>query len=647
MTDNNEYQSRVALYLRVSTDDQAEKFGIDLQRDALLGLIKSKGKLKNGSDTMKLAGEQYIYIDEGISGTTEMDERPAFARLKEDIIYSKENRPFDYVIVYKLDRFARRLKVLLNIVDFLEEYGIGFISATESIDTSTPFGRAMIGIIGVIAELELENIRARTQGGREAAKKQGTVEGAAAFGYTKDSDKRYVVLEEEAVVVRLIYDKFLIEKLTIQQIANFLTENGHQSPEASAITFHKKKGEIKKKNGIYFWRAEKVGQILCDEVYIGNYYYNKNDKNKKLPKDKWILSEHKHEAIIDPVTFNRSIELLKRYKFVKPKQNSLSHVYTLSGLLRCDSCKDEDGMVNWIGSRKEVEKGNQRFTYSYQCGRKNTAKNSVVCNTLPLPAEEIENYILNFVRKLLKNPKIVYDYQNKLKSVSSEIALIERERKHLQSILTALPQRKKNILAQHELGHVSTEELKERMEQLRVEEIQLRKSLSDLEYRQSQNSLSRGYIKTFELFEKKYQEALENTFTNRSEISALLRILIDSIVVYSRPVTEKDKIAGRKKSEQKIPYKIDVKFRLPQEVLLELINDRMGGTGWQTGYRDIDDEENDDDTSKGGGGGNSNGPENNQGFVVKSSELRPGWELNPPERFCRPLYNRFTTGSIW
>ena len=76
---------RVALYLRVSTEDQVEKYGLDAQRSAINGFIQSRGKLKDGvRDKMVFAGSNYEYVDE-ISGTTNISERPGFARLVEDL----------------------------------------------------------------------------------------------------------------------------------------------------------------------------------------------------------------------------------------------------------------------------------------------------------------------------------------------------------------------------------------------------------------------------------------------------------------------------------------------------------------------------------------------------------------------------------
>jgi site-specific DNA recombinase len=580
--DQNNIQTsplRVAFYLRVSSEDQAEKYGIPMQREALMGLVQARSRFKGEKESsMTLAGDNYIYVDEGISGTLPVDERPAFARLKDDIIRTPENRPFDVVMVYKLDRFARRLKILLNIVDLFDNCGVKFISAMENIDTSTPFGRAMMGIVGVIAELELETIKARMEGGKEEARKRGVFIGTAPFGYIKDQDFKLIATEEESKVVEMIFQLFTIQKMSPQSIASYLINCKHLSPEASAMALKKrKKGEVKKKNDSCFWRADKVKKILSDEVYIGKFYYHKNENGKKLSPDKWELSPHKHEAIIDLVTFDKAKRILKSMDKFRPKSVNFNHVYTLSGLLRCDACKGEEGkMMNWVGSRKEIEKGSGKFTYSYQCGRKNITKNSHICPTIPFPAHEIENYILDFIKKLLSNPETVYGYQQNLKSTKLETALLEKQRIRLQDLIEGLPARRKNILDQHTSGYINKNELDLAMNKLRVDELDYKKRLEETERKQSETSLSGNYIKVFDEFKEKYINSTDETFKDREETSRLLHMMIEDIIVYSRPVDSKDKIAGRRKKGQLIPCRIDIKFRLPQELLDDLIKAKGG-----------------------------------------------------------------------
>jgi DNA invertase Pin-like site-specific DNA recombinase len=108
MISNQLIPIRAAFYLRVSTDEQIEKYGLDLQRAAIEGVIKSKGQLDNGKPAMVLAGEQFIYKDEGISGTLPLDDRPGFLQMKEDIENATNGQTLRHRCGYRIDRFARR-----------------------------------------------------------------------------------------------------------------------------------------------------------------------------------------------------------------------------------------------------------------------------------------------------------------------------------------------------------------------------------------------------------------------------------------------------------------------------------------------------------------------------------------------------------
>ena len=124
--------TRAALYARVSTDDQRDRQTIDAQVTALRELAPHWD--------LEIVGE---YLDDGVSGTLPLEERPAGLRLADDARAGK----IDVVIFYKLDRLARSLRHFLNIVDFFEEIGVGLRSMTEmvsssrfEIKTDSPFG---------------------------------------------------------------------------------------------------------------------------------------------------------------------------------------------------------------------------------------------------------------------------------------------------------------------------------------------------------------------------------------------------------------------------------------------------------------------------------------------------------------------------
>jgi DNA invertase Pin-like site-specific DNA recombinase len=131
-------------YARVSTDDQSPA----LQLAAL-----------------KRAGCKTIFKDEGLSGATA--KRPALLRCL------KALRPGDMLTVWKLDRLGRSLRDLITMLDDLRARSVKLQSLTEAIDTTTPTGRAMWQMIGVLAELERSLIIERTQAGMKEARRRG------------------------------------------------------------------------------------------------------------------------------------------------------------------------------------------------------------------------------------------------------------------------------------------------------------------------------------------------------------------------------------------------------------------------------------------------------------------------------------------
>ncbi len=563
---------RVAFYVRVSTDEQAERYGVSLQIESLKGLIKSRGKLENGSDALIFAGDEYLYRDDGVSGTIPLDDRPAFARLKEDIVNAPEgNKPFDMVAVFKIDRFARKLKILLDVIDFFEAYDIKFISANESIDTSTPFGKAILGIIGVIAELELENIKLRTQAGREQAAKVGKAMGPSSpYGYIKNEEGRLIIFEPEAEMVRTIFGMFVEDKSTTQEIANWLKEHKHLSPAASAVYYGKRKKVQKKKNTNEFWRAEAVAVILKDERYIGTNYYNRYTKGKReRPKEEWKISDYRVPSIIDPLTFKKAQKLLAAQKHTRAVAKD-DHIYLLSGLLKCGDCFDRQrdiGEAHWIGWRKELHPGEKDFVHYYLCGRKNRSKSSILCNTLPLPAKEIEQFLLEESVKFLRDPKAVYAYQQKLLSTRKEIVALEKKQKYLTGLLNAIPNRQELVRQQHKEGIIDMERLKSDFSGLEEDRKRLRGELDEVERRIAQGTISASYLKATEVFAEKYKGVMGDFKNDRKGAAQLLHSLIDEVIIDSRPVRESDVVAGKKKADQKIPHELYVRLKLPFEMI--------------------------------------------------------------------------------
>lgn len=234
---------KACVYTRVSTDAQGEDGKVSLPEQERMGkaCIESKGW-------------QYIrtYEDNGYSGRT-MD-RPALRQMLADIKKGEINA----IVIFKLDRLSRKQRDTIAIIEdyFLNE-GVDLVSLHETLDTSSPWGRAMIGVLSSFNQLESENIAVRTAMGRYAtAREGGYAGGKPPLGY-KAVDGRLVVVPEEAEIVRLVF-ALRAEGMTLQGITSELNKRGYKS----------KKGNEFKHSAIQ--------TILNNEsTYRGNYKYGK------------------------------------------------------------------------------------------------------------------------------------------------------------------------------------------------------------------------------------------------------------------------------------------------------------------------------------------------------------------------------------
>jgi DNA invertase Pin-like site-specific DNA recombinase len=145
---------RCVLYARVSTNNGQQD--PDMQLCELREYAQHRG--------LQIVEE---YTDNGVSGSRES--RPSLNRLMADA----QQRKFDVLLVWKLDRFARSLKHLVNALAQFEALGVAFVSLRDNLDLTTPSGRLMFQIIGAMAEFERELIRERVKAGLKNAKTKG------------------------------------------------------------------------------------------------------------------------------------------------------------------------------------------------------------------------------------------------------------------------------------------------------------------------------------------------------------------------------------------------------------------------------------------------------------------------------------------
>ena len=239
---------KVAIYIRVSTEEQArEGYSMEVQREYLLDHAK------------RLGWEVYkIYADDE-SGY--ILNRPALNEMLKDA----KTKKFELIITYKLDRFSRKLKDLLNIVDGLESYGVAYKSATEPFDTTTSAGKLMFQQLGSFAEFERNRIKERVFPGMIKGVQQGNWQGArySPYGYYYNKEKKLLeVVPKEADIVKLIYTMYLANK-TSGQIGEYLYLKGYKTRSGGRFN------------------SPLVCGILKNLIYLGKLVWNQHHYDTK------------------------------------------------------------------------------------------------------------------------------------------------------------------------------------------------------------------------------------------------------------------------------------------------------------------------------------------------------------------------------
>lgn len=329
-----------AIYIRVSTDYQAEEgYSIDAQKEQLSAYCVSKGIKK-----------YEFYIDGGWSGSN--IDRPEMQRLIKDV----NNDKISHVIVYKLDRLSRSQKDTLYLIeDVFNTHDVTFVSMSETMDTSTPMGRLMLGILSAFAQLERENIRLRTRMGMKERVKSGLWMGGGRipFGYDYDKENGILVPNKDAEKVKQVY-KLYIEGKSPQEIANLL--------------------------GLKY---DKLAiQILTRKSNYGIIEYNGEEY------------QGKHEPIISKETYDLAMKCMLDRSQVRVNTSE----YLLTGLIYCGKCGAKMRYQKW------GNKGSKLVCYSQQKSKPYLVKDSN-CDQEKIWCDEVEDLVIKSIFEFASNYK--------------------------------------------------------------------------------------------------------------------------------------------------------------------------------------------------------------------------------------------------
>lgn len=405
------HKSTIACYCRVSTENQIENYSIDEQRERLEAFCRARGW-----------EQPEMFVDPGFSGGT-LD-RPALRSLLDDV---KSGR-FKTVVVYKLDRLSRSQKDTLYLIeDIFNRFDVSFVSVCENFDTGTPFGKAMIGILSVFAQLEKDQITERFTMGRIGRAKNGLFHGGgnAPTGYDY-IDGHLVINEFEALQVREIFDRFL---------------NGE--------SVHAIQRAINEKYGTHNAHT-KVCNILKNSVYIGRVKFG------------GVEYDGEHEPLISPEQFYEVQRLISEKSAANTHKTPFRACFLLSGLVCCGSC----------GARYH---GNHGY---YKCySRAKSDKRYIVdpsCKNPNILIAELDGFILAEIARITFDASKIIDRTCEKRNMTDEKRVFEER-------AAGLAEQQNRLLDLYSVSGISLDSAAEKLRELERERALLEKQIAAMD----------------------------------------------------------------------------------------------------------------------------------------------------------------------
>ena len=406
-------KQRCYIYTRVSTAIQVDGYSLDAQRDKLIKYAEYQ--------ELDIAHE---YSDQGKSGKS-VEGRPEFMQMLEDIKSEKDQ--VSYVLVFKLSRFGRNAADVLSSLQLMQDYGVNLVCVEDGIDSSKDAGKLMISVLSAVAEIERENIQIQTMEGRKQKAREGKWNGGLPpYGY-KLVNGLLMIEEEEAEIIRIIFDKYLNTSMGSIAITEYLNSHGY-------------KKKLRQNNTLDYFTENFISKVLDNAVYCGRITYGKRTMEKvigtrneyrQVRKDDYIDVKGIHEGIITEEEWAQVQIKRKSMAAYQPKTHSLEHEHILSGLLKCPKCGGP--MYGNVNRKKKKDGSSYKDYFFYRCQRRKVIDGKK-CDYKRQGSEElIDDAVSELICSLVTKPKFEEHLRKKVgdkidtKELESEIEYLKKQ----------------------------------------------------------------------------------------------------------------------------------------------------------------------------------------------------------------------------
>lgn len=523
----------VVLYGRTSSDDQQE-------RETIKSQIEFAEKFTD-LHKMNLFDQ---YLDDGVSGTIPLIDRPEGKRLIEDAMAGK----IKTVLIYNMKRLGRKARITLDAIYQLEEYGVTIRSMTEPFDTGTPMGRFVITVLAGQAEFDRDTLlETLWHGANRVARLGQWLGGIVPFGY-QVVDKFLHINEEplpgkedlsEAGVIRLMYHLVGNDRWSTIKVADYF--NSLKIPPSYVKDGRKVKKGKRKENTAGVWTPGRIRNMIVSTTYKGLHIYGKRSK-KNCELIKRVVP-----AIVAEELWDKAQQALRDNQIEAFRNQTRNNL--LRGLIKCGCCGLTYHGIAYMGAGRKL-------TAYYVCGGKTTYRGPLQgkCQAKNIPAEWIENMVWDECVRFIMNPgEALEEINSGMEIQKSKIGDYLSEREMVQKSIDDKQNERQGILTLYRQKMITALDVEKQLQEIMAETESLQRRLREIDVLiDAESNLNRDF-----------QSAEELLITLRSKIEddppfevrrEIVKTLVQKIVVETTP----SPTGGRPKATVNVRYSFNI-----------------------------------------------------------------------------------------
>ena len=516
-----------AIYARVSSDRQKENHTIASQTAALIDYAEANGYT---------VPAEWVFQDEGYSGANLV--RPGLEALR-DLAAEGEIRA---ALVYSPDRLSRKYAYQVLLAEELSRCGVELVFLKAPAGTS-PEDQLLVQFQGMIAEYERAQIVERSRRGKRHKAREGLVNvlSGAPYGYrymrkTDNSAAYYEVIESEAAVVRMVFETYTQQGLSINAIARLLNER--QIPTRTAATR---------------WERSTVWGLLRNPAYQGTACYGKtelrprqritrplrqrqglpsrNSANHERPRADWI--EVPVPALVSEQTFALAQEQLEKNK--RHSRRRTIEPTLLQGILVCQQCG--------YGLYRASTRTSKRQLHYYRCIGSDGYRRlkGPVCTNRPIRQDALDEFVWKEIIRLLDDPMLVQGEIDRRQQAARNADPLRKREEALRREQVRLEKCSDRLISAYQEGLVTLPQLRHRMPELRKQAQAVESELQSLEMATLDQAKYLQLAETLATFRSRLRARAETL--DIRERQQILRLLVKEILVDAETITIRHSIA--------------------------------------------------------------------------------------------------------